>query len=192
MERNAKYIKITLTIVGALLIALSCYIVFIGYRGGHFSSVDRLQAYIQGFGACGPLVLTFIQIIQIIIPVLPGWVGCMAGAVMFGPVLGFLCNYIGICIGSIGSYFLARRYGIRLVEKMVPMDKYKKFITWVNEKKSYSVILFWMILLPLTPDDFLCWFSGLTDMKPKRFIWIILLGKPWVILVYSVVFARLG
>ena len=46
-------------------------------------------------------------------------------------------------------------------------------------------------LLPLAPDDFLCYFSGLTGMSAKRFTWIIVLGKPWCILAYSLFFAYL-
>ena len=50
------------------------------------------------------------------------------------------------------------------------------------------MILFVVTLLPLFPDDFFCYFSGLTPMRARRFIWIILLGKPWCILGYSLIF----
>ena len=41
------------------------------------------------------------------------------------------------------------------------------------------------MLLPLFPDDFLCYLTGVSKMTAKRFIWIIVLGKPWCILAYS-------
>ena len=45
------------------------------------------------------------------------------------------------------------------------------------------------MLLPLFPDDFLCYLTGVSKMTAKRFIWIILLGKPWCILAYSLGFS---
>ena len=59
----------------------------------------------------------------------------------------------------------------------------------INKSKNYTVVLFLSILLPLAPDDFLCYFSGLIDMSPKKFITIIAVAKPWCILFYSIFFA---
>ena len=63
--------------------------------------------------------------------------------------------------------------------------------TWLGVFGVYTLVLFLAILLPLAPDDFLCYFSGLTSMPARRFTWIILLGKPWCILFYSVLFSYL-
>ena len=120
---------------------------------------------------------------------LPGFLGCIVGAGMFGAAGAFWCNYIGISAGSIIAFLLARRYGTGLVQKMVPMEKYQSCVEWVNRKKSYTAVLSLAILLPLAPDDFLCYFSGLTGMSAKRFVWIIVLAKPWCILAYSIFFA---
>lgn len=122
-----------------------------------FDSVESLQNYMKGFGIAAPLMLTLFQAVQVVIPVLPGYLGCAAGAIAFGSMTGFWCNYIGISLGSIIAYFLAKKYGIDIVTAMFP-------------------------------DDFLCYFSGLMKMNSKKFIWIIILGKPWCILAYSIVF----
>ena len=93
--------------------------------------------------------------------------------------------------GSIIAYFLARKFGVSLVQKMVSMERYSKWVAWVNTKKSYTLVLFLAILLPLAPDDFLCYFSGLTSMSSSKFIAIIIAAKPWCILFYSLFFAYL-
>ena len=162
---------------------------FKAYMDGKFDSVETLQAYVGGFGMLAPLVLTAIQALQVVIPILPGFLGCVVGAVLFGCMGGFWCNYIGISAGSIIAFFLAKKYGTPLVRKLFPGERYKKWAEWAAKSKSYSVILFVATLLPLFPDDFFCYFSGLTEMRARRFIWIILLGKPWCILVYSIIFA---
>ncbi len=120
-------------------------------------SVESLQNDRKGFGIAAPRMRTLFQAVQVVIPVLPGYLGCAAGAIAFGRLTGFWCNYIGISLGSIIAYFLAIKYGIDIVTAMFP-------------------------------DDFLCYFSGLMKMNSKKFIWIILLGKPWCILAYSIVF----
>jgi len=153
-----------------------------------FDSVEALQNYMKGFGIIGPLILTLFQAFQVVVPVLPGYLGCAAGAIAFGSMTGFWCNYIGISAGSIVAYFLARKYGIDIVLAMFPRKQYEKWSKRIEKSKSYDWFLFVATLLPLFPDDFLCYFSGLIKMDRRKFIWIIILGKPWCILAYSLGF----
>ena len=191
MEQKAARLKNILTIVLIFLLLLSGIFIIRGYFAGHFSSVESFQRYVGTFGIFAPVILVLIQAMQVILPVLPGFLGCIVGAGMFGAAGGFWCNYIGISAGSIIAFLLARRFGIGLVKTMLPMEKYQSWVEWVNTRKSYTVVLFLAILLPLAPDDFLCYFSGLTGMSTRRFTWIIVLGKPWCILAYCVFFAYL-
>ena len=176
-----------------LIFLLLLSVAFVGkaWLGGHFKSKDTLRNYLESYGGWGPLILTMIQALQVVLPVLPGFLGCIVGAAMFGAVGGFWINYIGISMGSLIAYWLARCFGIEVVQRMVPVKKYDGLVKWINKKKSYTLVLFLAILLPLAPDDFLCYFSGLTSMPARRFTWIILLGKPWCILFYSFFFSYL-
>lgn len=189
MKSKETLIKYVFVVSFVLLMAISAVFVVLGWVGGHFDSADTFRQYVESFGIWGPLVLTLIQMLQVILPVLPGFLGCVVGAMLYGPIVGFLVNYIGISAGSIIAYFLARKYGVQLVNKMLAMEKYEKHIVRINNSKSYTTMLFLAILLPLAPDDFFCYFSGLIDMRPRRFITIILVAKPWCILFYSIFFA---
>ena len=153
-----------------------------------FHSVESFQLYMKQFGVFAPLVLTLIQVIQVVFPILPGYLGCAAGAIAFGSTVGFWCNYIGISVGSIIAYYIARKYGIDVVMALFSEKLYNKWSRRILQSKSYDAFLFVATLLPLFPDDFLCYFSGLIKMDQKKFIWIILLGKPWCILAYSLGF----
>lgn len=175
----------TLVIVGVILLLLFLIKIFINQK---ISSVEDLQEYMKTFGVLGPFVLTIIQALQVVIPVLPGYLGCAAGAIAFGTWTGFWCNYIGISVGSIIAYFLAKRYGMDIVLTMFSQKQYDKWSTRIEKSRSYPWFLFIATLLPLFPDDFLCYFSGLIKMNARKFIWIIILGKPWCILGYSIVF----
>lgn len=172
-----------------LLLMLACVAGLVwAYFDGKFDSPETLKAYVGSFGVFAPVVLTVIQAGQVVVPVLPGFLGCAAGAALFGPAAGFACNYIGICAGSIAAYLLARHYGVSLVRSLFKEERYTKWERWIGKWKSYPLVLFLATLLPLFPDDFFCYFSGLTPMRAKQFIWIILLGKPWCILGYSLLF----
>ncbi len=175
-----------------ILVALVLFFLIVlikAYFEGKFDSVAALQEYIGGFGVFGPLFLTALQAIQVVIPILPGFLGCAAGSVLFGPALGFWCNYIGIGGGSIIAFLLARRFGTPLLQEMFPPEKYNKWSKWASKSKSYSALLFMAMVLPLFPDDFLCYLSGASKMKVNKFVWIIILGKPWCILGYSLGFS---
>ena len=175
----------TYCIIGMILVL--CVFLKIIF-GSKITSVQDYQEIVKSFGIAGPIVLTVFQALQVVIPILPGYLGCAAGAISFGTPVGFLCNYIGISAGSIVAYFLARKYGVDFVISLFSEKQYLKWKNKVEGKKSYDAFLFIATLLPMFPDDFLCYFSGLIGMDKKRFIWIIILGKPWCILAYSIAF----
>lgn len=186
MRTRESFVKAVLVTLSCALIALAGFVVLKGWLDGQFDSFASLKDYIASFGIWGPVVLAVIQAMQVVLPILPGFTGCIVGAALFGPVVGFLISYIGMCAGSIAAYYLARRYGIKLVSKLVKMEKYQGWIDRINRSKSYTWFLFACIVLPAVPDDFLCYFSGLVDMHPRKYIPIILLGKPWCILIYCI------
>lgn len=179
-------------IASTLLILLLLFFIAVmmkDFYNGEFSSVKTFQKYICKYGSFGPFVLTVFQAIQVIIPVLPGFLGCIAGSIMFGPAVGFWCNYIGIGGGSIIAFLLARKFGKPLVEVLFPSGKYDKWSGWIAKSKSYTAFLFMAMLLPLFPDDYLCYLTGISSMATRKFVWIIILGKPWCILAYSLGFS---
>ena len=108
---------------------------------------------------------------------------------MFGWMGGFWCNYIGISAGSILAFLIARKFGKEIVGRMFPGKRYEKWAEWAAKSKSYTAVLFLGMALPLFPDDFFCYFTGITKMTARKFAAIIVLGKPWCILAYSIFFA---
>ena len=116
----------------ALIVFCTAFLLKAGLDG-RFHSADTLQAYIKSFGMIAPVMLIVIQAFQVVVPVLPGFLGCVAGSILFGTMGGFWCNYIGISLGSIIAYILARKYGAPLVERMFPEGKYKTWTKRVRE-----------------------------------------------------------
>lgn len=189
MKRKSENFEKWMTAIFLLICLAFCALLVKAYLDGKFDSVETLQTYVAGFGMLAPLVLTAIQAAQVVMPVLPGFFGCIVGAVMFGWFGGFWCNYIGISVGSILAFLLARRYGQELVGRIFPGERYGKWAAWAAQSKSYTTFLFAAMVLPLFPDDYFCYFTGITKMSVRKFVTIIVLGKPWCILAYSLIFS---
>lgn len=188
IEKNKKLMTIGLAaLCGAFVVILAK-----AWLDGQFDSVETFQKYVAGFGLAAPLFLVAVQAAQVILPVLPGLFGCVVGTMMFGVAGGFWCNYIGISAGSIIAFWLARKYGSGLVSRMFPGEKYEKWATWAAGSRFYTVVLFLGMVLPLFPDDYFCYFTGLTKMSTRKFVAIILLGKPWCILAYCIMTAAMA
>ena len=89
MERFAGKLKVVLTALLVFLLLFSVLFLVRGWAEGRFGSVDSLREYIEGFGLYGPAILTLIQALQVVLPVLPGFLGCIVGASLFGALGGF-------------------------------------------------------------------------------------------------------
>lgn len=178
-----------LTALGMMLMAV---LVYMGIRAELFTSQEALEAFLLRMGILAPLLFILIQIVQVVIPILPGAIGCLAGVLIFGPFWGFLYNYIGICLGSVIVFFLSRNYGKPFVLRMVKEKNYQKYVGWLDKGKAFDRCFAAAIFFPLAPDDLLCYLAGLTSMKAKRFTGIIFLGKPVSIALYSMGLYVLG
>ena len=130
-------------------------------------------------------IFILIQILQVVVPIIPGGVSLAAGVLIFGPVQGFFYNYIGIVLGSIIVFLLGRQYGKPLILSLVSEKNYNKYIGWLDDQNRFDKLFAWAIFLPIAPDDTLCLMAGLTKISLKKFIWILLLAKPASILAYS-------
>lgn len=175
-------------IIGGILLILVIFLGYIGYKRGYFNSLDSFRELILAKGAWGPIVFMGLQIVQIVVPVIPGGLTCVAGVVIFGDFWGFIYNYISICLGSILVFFISRTFGRSIVIKIFGEDLYDKYRGKLNEDR-YDKFFALAIFLPVAPDDFLCYLTGLTEMSVKKFITIILLCKPLSIFAYSMAWA---
>lgn len=170
----------------SLLVFISCIGLSIwGYQQGIFTSQSRISAMISSIGIGGLIFFTIIQIVQVVIPIIPGGVSCLAGVLLFGAWTGFLCNYIGICLGSLIAFALSKSYGRPLLKRIFGSKLIARYDGWTKNKEKFDKLFALAIFLPVASDDFLCYLAGTTAMSYRRFICIILLGKPLAIATYS-------
>ncbi len=155
------------------------------WNAGLLTSQERMQAFVASCGAAGGLLFVAFQAVQVVVPVLPGGLGCLAGVVLFGPALGFVYNYVGICIGSLLAFAVARSCGRPLLRLLFSEKLLTKYSSWTEQNNRFARLFALAIFFPVAPDDFLCYLAGTTSMTWRRFTTIILLGKPLSIALYS-------
>lgn len=179
--------KQTIQILTAFGIALS--LLFLAYFQQHpnfFAVGGTFQAYLVKLGILAPCLFILIQIVQVVYPVIPGGLTCVLGHVVLGPFLGFIYNTVGIFIGSLISFMLARKYGAQFAKIFVSDDTYNKYIPCLDKGKYFERFLAAAFILPGFPDDFLCMVAGLGKMSLRKFTAIFLLAKPVTLYIYTV------
>lgn len=154
-------------------------------QSGILTNEKHMKELLNQSGLFAPIVFIFLQAFQVVVPVLPGSIGCAFGVMFFGAIWGFVYNYVGICAGSVLAFLVAKHYGTVFVKNVTGNKFYTKYQKFLNKKKEFERLFALLIFLPVAPDDFLCYLAGVSSMSFKRFTIIILLGKPLAIFLYS-------
>lgn len=175
------FFKIITIIITTLIIIFLLYCL----KKGFFSSPEVIVKKIEKFGVLGPVIFLLLQIVQVVLPIIPGGASCLAGVLLFGSIYGFIYNYIGMIIGSTIVFLLSRKYGIKFVKKICDEEKVDKYVGYIRKKKFEKIFII-CILLPGFPDDLLCYVAGVSKLSLKRFLIILLLTKPLSLLFYSI------
>lgn len=187
-ETTRKALNIATIISVILMVLLTIY----GVKTGILTDRDKLELLVKESGIWGPLLFVMIQMIQVVVPIIPGGITCGVGVVIFGAWYGLLYNYLGIVAGSLINFYLARRYGQCFVKYFVKEETYEKYIGWLEKGKKFDKFFAFAIFFPCAPDDVLCLIAGLTKMTWQKCTTIILLGKPASIAMYSLALVYAG
>lgn len=173
-------IKIIISLLVIGLIILGLYFLF-KYLGWTNLTKEELQAKIASTGLFAPIVFIVASFLQVTFIPIPSTVTIIVGNYLFGFWLSFLYSYIGIIIGSILAFYLGRWIGRPFVNWVVgdskAVDEYL-----IKMKNKEKVILFFMFLLPLFPDDALCSLAGILPISFLTFLFMQLLTRATSIL----------
>ena len=183
--KRKKWLRNLFNIVTIIMTILIVVFVLYGLHLGIFQDKMILVNYMKKFGFWAPGFFIFLQLFQVVFPVIPGGASWLAGVLAFGPVGGFIYNEIGLVIGSIAAYYLSKIYGLRLINSLFKKEQVDKYLGYIRTNKFEKVFL-WGIVLPGLPDDLLCYISGLSNISFKKFLAIVILGKPLALIMYSV------
>lgn len=179
---QTKYILRCLSLLGLVICAI---LAVWAWQSGLLTSQQAMSDFVRNAGFWGPALFLILQAVQVVIPILPGGVSCLAGVLIFGPWLGFLLNYLGICAGSMLAFLIARHFGRPVLGCLFQREQLARYDQWMQSRRHLSRWLAVAIFFPVAPDDLLCYLAGTTHLSWKTFSAIIWLCKPFSIALYS-------
>lgn len=140
------------------------------------SEPEKFRRWVNDSGILSRFAYIGMVILQVIIAVLPGEPFEIAAGYAFGAVEGTILCIIASTLGSVMVFLLVRYFGVPLVEVFFPEEKLKK-LKFLKTTPKRDMIFFIIFMIPGTPKDLLCYFTGLTDIKFSLWLLICSLGR---------------
>ncbi len=165
-------------IVAYVLLVFAAVVFYILIRTG-FLEIARdeksLEEYLERAGVFMSVLFVLLQFLQVVILPIPSTVTVVAGAALFGAWKGSLLSLLGIVIGSLCAFFIGRYAGYRVVAWLIGKETLEKWLKKVKGKDK--LLLSAMFLLPVFPDDVLCFVAGLSSMSVWLFLGVIVVSR---------------
>lgn len=158
-----------------LFIAVVAYILL---RTGFLEIIrdeKSFEEYLERSGSWMSVLFITLQFLQVVILPIPSFVTVAAGTALFGPFLNIVYSLIGIVLGSLVAFLIGRYAGYRAVAWLVGKDTLDKWLKKVKGKDK--LLLSAMFLLPVFPDDVLCFVAGLSSMSLPFFLAVIVISR---------------
>ncbi|OGR27779.1 MAG: hypothetical protein A2139_02830 [Desulfobacca sp. RBG_16_60_12] len=169
----------------ALLVALGLLFWVFHYRGFLWGQIcditgictDKrwIKSVLKAAGPLAPLVFILIQGLQVVFAPIPGEATGFIGGYLFGAPLGLLYSTMGLSLGSVLAFLIARWLEEHYVKRWIPSEILQKF-DFLMERQG-ALVAFILFLLPGFPKDYLCFVLGLSRMPFKLFLLICVVGR---------------
>lgn len=150
-----------------------------------FNDREKFQEFIANFGIFGPLVIVATIVLEVIVAPIPGIVISLTAGFLFGPIEGAIYVYIGNILGTVLVFSFARKFGRSVVERFVKKEKLVKYEKLIQKRENFLLFFYFF---PILPIDIISTVFGLSKIKFKKFLIVILLGY----IPYSIVATNFG
>ena len=174
-EKELLY-KSIITLLFGLLFCL--ILLFILLNTQFFTVVKDKQSlaeYLQKSGAWMPAVYIILQFLQVVILPIPSVISTAVGVVLFGPFIATVYSLIGILLGTFVAFFIGRKLGGKAVEWLVGKETLRSWQKKLKGKDNFVLTL--MFILPMFPDDILCFIAGLSSISTRYFSVMVILSR---------------
>ena len=159
-----------------IIIAMTIYFFPYILKLRHEEVRQDLQERISNIGFWGWLLMVTLQAAQIVIAFLPGEPVEIIMGVMYGPIWGTLTCFLGIIIGTLIIFGLARSIGKPFISLFIDPDKLSEY-RFMKSKEKKEAVMFTLFLIPGTPKDILTYLAPFLKMNMLRFIIITLIAR---------------
>jgi uncharacterized membrane protein YdjX (TVP38/TMEM64 family) len=178
--KNATRALVLLALVGLALLFLAfhyrsylwdqlCYVL------SFLANKEWIKSNLKAAGPLAPFFFIIIQSLQVVFAPIPGEATGFIGGYLFGVPLGLLYSTVGLTLGSVLAFLIARWLEERYVSRWVPREIMEKF-DFLMERQG-ALVAFILFIVPGFPKDYLCFVLGLSRMPFKLFLVICLVGR---------------
>jgi len=171
---NKKYTK---HLIGSAIILLGLW-AFRDVLSGMwswFGSFDAVTTSMREAGMWGPATLAILFILQVFLAFIPGQALMVACGYLYGFWGGFLLSWLSLVAGGELAYILARKQGRPFAEKWISPNVLSR---WDKAARGQGIGFFFvMLVMPLVPNDAMCYVAGLGTISHRRFAIANLLGR---------------
>ncbi len=137
--------------------------------------IGQIRANVAQLGILAPCALLLLRSVSIVIPAIPSTAYSVLAGTLFGFWQGIAIIAIADFAACSGNFYLAKRYGRGIVQRLVGqrfMGKVDSFSSNYLENNPFLVAGFLMTGL----FDFVCYAVGLTEMQWRKFLPALILG----------------
>lgn len=181
-EKRRKMIRtafsvLKLLILFGIIIGVPTYIYFTYPELiDRFRSLEEINKLLNQHKTESIFLYIGLQIVQIVVSVLPGQALQFAAGYAYRFWLGFLFSIIGVALGTVITFYLARFLGKGALHVIFGEEKFSKFLHTLNKKRSF-VALFVIFLIPGIPKDLFIYAAGVSEIRILPFLLLSLIAR---------------
>ena len=169
----------SLFIIVLVFLEVLFYIFYLTGILEHFRDIESARVWIQSFGALSFLIYFIIQILQVVILPIPAQITIIAGVLIFGALQAFIISSVAVILGSLICFLIGRVFGNKVLYLLFEKTQANHYRDLLSKRGRILLPIFF--LLPIFPDDLLCFASGATSMTFKCFLLITIIFRPLAI-----------
>lgn len=141
---------------------------------------EYIDILIEILGVWGPLLGCFLMIIESILPILPLAAFITLNFLTFGNILGFIISFGCTIIGCSLSYWMFNKNLKNIFEKKLRnKEVVNKFMKIMDNIKFEQLVI--LLAIPFTPAFAVNIAAGLSNMKYKKYLKALLIGKLFMV-----------
>lgn len=130
--------------------------------------------YLRGFGTWTVAIVLALFVVEALLAPVPAWFLKIANGMLFGPWLGALVSLVGVGLGSLAAFSVARWVGRRFVRRIIPAALLGR-VDEFSRANGFAALLV-LRLVPFTASDVWSYVAGLSRLPVPHFLAATLLG----------------
>jgi uncharacterized membrane protein YdjX (TVP38/TMEM64 family) len=135
----------------------------------HQVGIHQLRAKVAQFGIWAPLIILLLRLSSVVVPVLPGTAYAILSGALFGFIPGLIVIASADFLACTTNFFIARRYGRGVVQRLVGEKLMSKLDQWGQKYLEGNFFLMTGALMS-SFFDYISYAIGLSQISWRRFV----------------------